>query len=151
MRLLIPMIATTTFMSLQACNELPSPSVAPGPFVAEELLGTWRVVAIYDDNTGTIDPVYEDGLNVSVTYSPDSLQIHNGCSPAERALYANYGLYEVLAVVTDHIDTCSHGSDEQLYLFDIANPNDGYYHIIEDRLHLFNLRGDLRVTLIRIP
>jgi hypothetical protein len=149
MNRIVPVIAATAITFLQACNGLPPTIPAPGPFVAEELIGEWRVVSLHHDGTAAIDPAHEDGIDITVSYTSDSLQIDNGCAPAERALYANYGLYEMLAIASDHIDTCVQGSDEDLHLFDLANPIDGYYHVFEDQLQLFDIRHELRVTLER--
>ena len=150
MRLMTPFIALFAINILSACNGLPPTIPAPGPYVTEELIGEWRVVSLHHDGSQATEATYDDDLNVVIEYTENSLRIDNGCAPAERPLYANYGLYEVLAVSTDHIDNCEHGSDENLHLFDLANPLDGYYNVFEDELQLFDIEADLRVTLMRI-
>lgn len=154
MKKIIPNIAAMALavcIAFPAAADMPSIVVDPDPYVADELIGTWRVVAVYNNDTGLIDPVYEDGANIRITYVVDGFQINGGCAPSSGGMLADDGFYETLGDTAASTRLCPGYDEDPIRRFSAAYPTDGYYHVINDRLHLFSLDGDLRVSLLRNP
>ena len=147
----IAVMAITASTAFPAASEMPSIVVEPDPYVADELIGTWRAVAIYNDDTGLIDPVYEDGANIRITYGAGGFQINDGCNVRSGDMLADDGFYETLVDTITTIRLCPGFDEETIRRFSVAYPTDGFYHVINDRLHLFSIEGDLRVSLLRNP
>ncbi|MFV1876106.1 hypothetical protein [Nioella sp.] len=123
----------------------------PEPQVTQELRGNWRVVTFYNDDSGRVEPIYEDGSNIWISYDEEGFKIDGLCSPVSSDIYASDGFYEILGDTASNMPFCQGLNEGPIRLFSIAFPVDGYYHVINNRLHLFNVDGDHRMTLSRIP
>lgn len=121
----------------------------PEAHVSQELRGSWRVVAFYNDDSGRVEPIFEDSSNIWISYYEEEFTINVACDAISGYMEATDGFYVTLGDTASTISLCEDVVPEPIRLFSIAYPVDGYYHVIADRLHLFNVDGDHRITLLR--
>lgn len=115
------------------------------------LSGAWRVVQILDDATGIVVPVAEDGSAVTMLFSGSGLSIKGGCFPYVLTGVIDEGVYSLTAPHPASADHCHGLNLEERIRFHQSFSHKGYYHIVGDKLYMFNQDGWLRIVLLRNP
>lgn len=144
--LLLLVCALSTVVS---CTTSPDPMSKSGSQIAKDLLGTWRVVALYNDQTGEMEPIYEDGANIRIEFTALGYTVNDGCSTYSGELSATGQRLEFLYETVVAAPECSTNPDSQLNLFKATYPSIDRYHLRDDDLRLSNSEDTPRIVLVR--
>jgi heat shock protein HslJ len=115
--------------------------------VDKQLQGRWRVVAFWDEETLSVQPVYEDLHNFALEFKGVDLRVTGECNARWSKVTAKAGRFNIVAGWMSTRRLCPNSEMKEGRRFAKALPSIGYYFIAKEKLHLFNSEGDLRVVL----
>lgn len=115
------------------------------------LLGTWRVVQIFNHATGVVEPIAEDGSAVTMSFDEFGVSIRGGCHPEDVSGVISQGAYTVSIATNSNAIECDGNNVDERLRFHKSLPGSGYYFVVEDKLHLFSQSGWLRLVLHKNP